>query len=148
MRVRYKHAEHVFRTVARAAHRMREDFGRHKPPETVRVAEEDDANEDSFGSGGGFDAGTFIEKSFAKTKALTKRREEGAPGAAPSVVAELGLQVKASLERASRAADELLLCGKRSVDHVRGQLGGGKENAVVGGGIVVKTMEGAASTSG
>ena len=33
----WRHAEHVFRTVARAAHHVKENLGRHRPPETVRV---------------------------------------------------------------------------------------------------------------
>lgn len=36
----WRHAQHVFRTVARAAHRMNDNLGRHLPPETVRVPEE------------------------------------------------------------------------------------------------------------
>ena len=42
----WRHAEHVFRTVARSAHRMKENLNRHQPPETVRVAEEPDYAED------------------------------------------------------------------------------------------------------
>ena len=38
----WRHAEHVFRTVARTAHRVKENLGKHRPPETVRVAEEPD----------------------------------------------------------------------------------------------------------
>ena len=36
----WRHSERVMRTVARTAHRMRENFGRHRPPDTVRVADE------------------------------------------------------------------------------------------------------------
>ena len=57
----WKHAEHVFRTVARLSHRIKEDLGRYRPPETLQAQEEpEDAQ---FLEGASFAAGSFIRAS-------------------------------------------------------------------------------------
>ena len=38
----WRHAEHVFRTIARTTFCLKENLGRHVAPETVRVADEPD----------------------------------------------------------------------------------------------------------
>ena len=59
----WRQAEHVFRTVARLSHAVKENLGRHQPPETVRAVEEpEDAK---FLEGASFVAGSFVQ-SFKK----------------------------------------------------------------------------------
>ena len=124
----WRHAEHVFRTVARTAHRMKENFGRHRPPETVRVAPEEEytgdlANEDLL---------TNVSQSFVRS--FKKKAPVGAPVAkrGPSLTDQFAQLVKEPLEKASTlkaAAEELVLCGKRSLDNVKEKLAGGAKPA-------------------
>ena len=110
----WRNAEHVFRTVARTAHRMRENFGRHRPPDTVRVAPEADYV-DEAPTDGSF--GGAVEK-LARQSSLVgdAQRLLGSlgRGAAPAALRE---QLDELGRKASGAAEELLLCGKRSLDH-------------------------------
>ena len=58
-RTGWRHADHIFRTVARLSHQMKENLGRHRPPETVRAPEEPEDAE--FLQNASFEvAGSFV----------------------------------------------------------------------------------------
>ena len=134
----WRHAEHVFRTVARTANRLKENYGRHKPPETVRVSDEVEYSDEVVDIGSLEDIGSFVEKSFIKRFGLPNRRERKdkdmapAPAPAPAPASAVEKAPPASLaeqfnlfkEKASNAAEELMTCGKRSLDQVKGKFGG------------------------
>ena len=101
----------VFRTVARTAHRMKENFGRHRPPETVRVAPEADFSDETSTHSGSF-VGNLVE-------------QLGAPGGmhrGPSLGEKLADAMRDPLQKVTRQAEDLLQRGKRSLENVKGQL--------------------------
>lgn len=93
----WRNAEHVFRTVARNAHQLKENFGRHRPPETVRVAPEAEYLEESANFGESFVMGESFVGSFHATKSFVERSAVG------RATKELGEKVeKSSVGRATR----------------------------------------------
>jgi len=102
-RAAWRNAEHVFRTVARTAHRLRENFGRFHPPETVRVAAETEYSDEVTADASFLDARS-IEKSFVQRFGSSHGR--------PSISDQIAGHVREPLDKAK----ELLLCGKRSLE--------------------------------
>jgi len=107
-RAAWRHAEHVFRTVARTAHRVRENFGRFHPPETVRVAPESEYSDEVTSESSFLDA-RRIEQSFVQRFAPSR--------AGQSIGDQIAEHVREPLDRAK----ELLLCGKRSLEKLGGK---------------------------
>ena len=131
-RADWRHAEHVFRTVARTAHRMKENFGRHRPPETVRVAPEADFSDETSTHGGSF-VGNLVEQLAAP----------GGMHRGASLGEKLADAMRDPLQKVTRQAEDLLQRGKRSLENVKGQLPpalGGQQ--AKGDQIVVQTKGG------
>lgn len=109
----WKHAEHVFRTVARLSHRIKEDLGRYRPPETLQAQEEpEDAQ---FLEGASFAAGSFIQ-SFKKTKAAGGLAHFLASSGVEDFAEEVGEKMGSLVSQAKGTAAELQMSCARKVD--------------------------------
>ena len=115
-RTGWRHAEHVFRTVARLSHRMTENLGRHRPPETVRAPEEpEDAQ---YLEGASFAAGSFV-KSFKRTKAGDGLAQFFTSSGAEDWAEQLGSNVRELVDNASKASEDLKLKCVRSFENAK-----------------------------
>jgi GTPase SAR1 family protein len=128
-RTGWKHAERVFRTISRTAHRLKENLGRHRPPETVRVPEEPDASEDGTGS---FDAGTFLLRTtgggntgllrgVAMPDGLSKLLD-ATSAKGREVSSQVESLMREPLQRVAKASGEWLQCTQRNVDKAKAML--------------------------
>ena len=105
-----------------------ESFGRHQPPATVRVAEETEYSDETISTGDGLaDAASFVERSLARTFGT---RRSPTKASAPSLADQLAGMLRDPLDKAAAAAEEMVLCGKRSLDHVTGKARRGGEIVV------------------
>ena len=126
----WRHAEHVFRTVARNADRLSSNFGRHRPPDTVRVAPEAEyAEADASFVGGESFVGSFVKST---TRSFVDKTSQSVVGRATRDLGEnLAQLVRDPLEKAKHAAEEMVLCGKRSIEKGKDLLDKDRRNGVL-----------------
>jgi len=115
-RTGWRHAEHVFRTVARLSHSMKENLGRYRPPETVRAVDEPDDLQHLEGAS--LAAGSFV-KSFKKTDTGDGFKQFIASSGAEEIAEAIGSKVGEIVGHASRAGEDFKLSCMRGFNQAK-----------------------------